>query len=136
MNRMFQSAVAALICGVGIAVPVAAGPFDDGVAAYKRGDFATALRLFEPLAIQGNAEARFNLGIAFERGQGVAQDYREAVKWYRLAAEQGLAVAQFNLGLMYSNGRGVPQNDGEAVKWYRLAREILDLQHRKAAEIR
>ena len=71
----------------------AAGPFEDGVAAYKRGDYATALRLLRPLAAQGNAAAQYLLGLMYGRGDGVPQDDAEAVKWYRLAAEQGLAAA-------------------------------------------
>ena len=74
-------------------------------------------------AEQGDADAQFNLGVAYENGEGVPQDYAEAVRWYRLAAEQDNASAQFNLGLMYSNGEGVPQDYAESARWYRLAAE-------------
>jgi uncharacterized protein len=100
-----------------------AGPLEDGYNAAEHGDFVTALRLWRPLAEQGDAEAQYNLGVMYEQGQGVIQDYGEAVKWYRLAAEQGDAGSQNNLGVMYAKGRGVPQNYREAVKWYRLAAE-------------
>jgi len=75
------------------------------------------------LAEQGVAEAQHNLGLRYENGRGVPQDYEEAVKWYRKAAEQGIAASQFNLGVSYENGRGVPQDFEEAVKWYRKAAE-------------
>lgn len=39
---------------------------------------------------QGQAEGQSNLGILYDLGQGVKQDYVEAAKWYRKAAEQGL----------------------------------------------
>jgi hypothetical protein len=97
------------------------GPFEDVDAAYKRGDYTTALRLFRPLADQGVAAAQSNLGLMYDKGQGVPQDYAEAMKWYRKAAEQGFAVAQSNLGLMYYKGQGVPQDYAEAMKWYRKA---------------
>ncbi len=84
--------------------------FQDGVAAYYRGDYATALREFRPLARQGNAAAQVILGIMYGKGQGVTQDYAEALKWYRMAAVQGYAAAQNNLGLMYRNGQGVTQD--------------------------
>ena len=74
-------------------------------------------------ADQGDAEAQFNLGIAYANGQGVLKDEAEAVRWFRLAAEQGDAMAQFNLGIMYANGQGVLKDDAEAVKWFRLAAE-------------
>ncbi len=100
------------------------GPdFDKGVAAYESGDFATALGEFRPLAEQGDADAQYNLGVMYEKGRGVPQDYKIALKWFTLAAEQGFAFAQTNLGNAYANGRGVPQNDKTAVKWYTLAAE-------------
>ena len=74
-------------------------------------------------AEQGDADAQFNLGLMYDIGKGVPQDYQEAVKWYRMAAEQGYADAQYFLGLSYATGEGVPENDAEAVKWYRKAAE-------------
>ena len=92
-------------------------------SAYERGDYATALREWKPLAKQGNASAQFNLGMTYANGRGVPQDYKTAVKWYKLAAEQGDLDAQFYLGHMYHYGHGVPQDHKTAVKWYRLAAE-------------
>jgi TPR repeat protein len=106
---------------LGIAQVASAGPYEDGVAAYRRGDYATALRLLRPLANRGNAIAEYTLGVMYEVGEGVPQDYGEALKWYRLAADQGYAHAQYYFGRMYDNGRGVAQDYGEALKWYRLA---------------
>ena len=105
---------------LGIAPAASAGPFEDGVAAYGRKDYATTLRLFRPLANQGVAAAQFSLGWMYYNGHGVAQDYAEALKWYRLAANQGYVEAQSNLGLMYRDGKGVTQNYAEALKWFRL----------------
>ena len=61
------------------------------MSAYGNGDYATALRLYRPLADKGNAEAQYNLGFMYDKGQGVPQEYAVAVKWYRLAADQGNA---------------------------------------------
>jgi hypothetical protein len=98
-----------------------AGPLEDAVAAYRRGDYATALSRWHRLAEQGDAEAQFHLGVMYESGQGGQRNDAEAIKWYRKAAEQGDAVAQFNLGIMHTNGVGVSQNDAEAARWCRLA---------------
>jgi uncharacterized protein len=95
-----------------------AGPLEDGVAAYKRGDYATALRLLSPLAESGNARAQYNLGVMYKDGRGVPRDDVEAATWLRKAADQGFSRAQFAMGVMYQNGRGVPQDDAEAVRWY------------------
>ncbi len=105
---------------IGLAAPAWAG-FAEGVAAYKRGDYETALRELRPLANQGNAEAQFNLGGMYDKGEGVPQDDTEAVKWYRKAAEQGYAEAQYSLGLMYVKGWGVPQGHVRTHMWFNLA---------------
>ena len=109
----------------------AAKPFQDGFAAYHRGDYATVLGLWRPLAEQGDVSVQYNLGNLYYEGRGVPQDDAEAVKWYRLAAEQGLAQAQYNLGFMYQQGEGVPQDDAKGEKWYRLAAEqgLAEAQH-------
>jgi TPR repeat protein len=98
-------------------------PLELGIAAYQRGDFASALRHFQPLAAQGNAPAQSNLGLMYEEGRGVAQNYREAVRLFRLAAIQGDSSAQSNLGVMYERGQGIARDYSEAIKWYRLAAE-------------
>jgi uncharacterized protein len=97
--------------------------FYKGLDAAKRGDFATALREWKPLAEQGVAPAQYNLGLMYDKGDGVPQNHETAAKWFRLAAGQGYASAQYNLGVMYQEGTGVPQDYKTAVKWYRLAAE-------------
>jgi hypothetical protein len=100
-----------------------AGPDVDANAAYKRGDFATAKQILQPLAERGEAGAQNGLGYMYEHGQGVPQNYAEALKWFRKAAEQGYAMGQNNLAHMYHVGLGVPQNYAEALKWFRKAAE-------------
>ena len=99
----------------------AAGPLEDAHAAYRRGDYATALQLWRPLANQGVAKAQYGLGFLYAKGQGMAQNWAEAVKWFRKAADQGFADAQAGLGVMYANGQGVAQDYAEAAKWFRKA---------------
>ena len=106
-----------------LAQPVAAGQIEDATAAYDHGDYETAFTLWKPLADQGFVQAQNNLGIMYEDGHGVPQDYAEAVKWYRKAADQGYAPAQSNLGTMYYKGQGVPFDFAEAVTWSRKAAE-------------
>src|SRR5512139_2203903 len=103
--------------------PICAGSVDDAERAYNRGDYKTAYRLFRKMAAQGDAKAKGNLGVMYEQGQGVPQNYAEAVKWYREAAEQGDPVAQYNLGNMYRHGNGVRVDYNEAANWYRRAAE-------------
>ena len=72
-------------------------------------------------AEQGKSRAQFLLGLHYEAGDRVPQDYAEAVKWWRLAAKQGNPLAWPRLGYAYEYGQGVLQDHVEAVKWYRLA---------------
>jgi TPR repeat protein len=65
--------------------------------------------------------AQSNLGLMYERGHGVAQDYKEAVRWWTLAAQQGDADAQTNLGVMYGLGKGVLQDNIRAHMWLNIA---------------
>ena len=95
--------------------------FDKGAAAYKRGDFETALAVFRPLAENGDAKAQSILALMYSYGEGVPLDYRESVRWYRRAAEQNSSVAQYNLGMLYLDGKGVAQNTDEAIKWLTMA---------------
>ena len=66
-----------------------AGPFEDGATALGRGDYATALQLWMPLADQGDASIQALVGFMYYSGQGVPQAYVKALKWYRKAADQG-----------------------------------------------
>ena len=79
----------------------------EGLAAYKDKDYATALVELRAAANSGFSNAQFFLGVMYENGQGVMQNDKEATAWYRKAAYQGYAVAQFFLGLRYANGQGV-----------------------------
>ena len=92
-----------------------------GLAAAQKGDYASAMREFRPLAAQGNAIAQFMLGSMYAEGLGVTRDYKEAARLYGLAAAQGDANAQYNLGVMYAEGLGVTQDYKEAVRLYGLA---------------
>ena len=100
------------------AVPVFADDFQVGMDAANRGDFARAFEVWEPLAKRGNALAQFNLGLMYDKGEGVKRNYKMAVKWYKLAARQGISSAQFNLGWLYSKGKGVRQSFKRTVMWY------------------
>jgi uncharacterized protein len=114
-SRRINSAFAALAMLAAAVAAGNAGPLEDAKAAHERGDDETAVRLIRPLAEQGNAVAEFYLGMMYDAGLGVAQDFTEAAKWYRRAADQGYAEAQLSLGVRYRWGRGVAKDDAEAI---------------------
>jgi TPR repeat protein len=101
--------------------------FEAGLNAYNAGDYATALKEWQPLADQGAPHAQYNLGLMYARGQGVRQDFSKAADYYRKSAEQGIVEAEYNLGVLYSNGEGVPKDESEASKWFLKAAQQGDL---------
>ena len=89
-----------------LALPVAAGQLEDGIAAHDRRDDVAAIKLLRPLAEQGDAAAQEELGLLFFGKSRPA----EALKWHLLAAEQGNVDAQYEVAEQYYWGRGTPHN--------------------------
>ena len=118
MTRKF---IAILMTLVLVTSSVWAGDYEDGVSAYEKNDYVTALKKFKVSASQGNEKAQFYLGLMNDAGNGVSQDYAEAMRWYKLAAAQGNANAQFNIGKIYDEGNGVAQNYVQAHMWSNLS---------------
>ncbi len=95
--------------------------FAAGRAAMHRGDYEAAYQEWLPLAQAGDARAQFHLGVLYERGWGIPQDFREAARLYLSAADQNHPEAQFHLGYLSEMGRGVPKQYAEVRKWYERA---------------
>ncbi len=125
MKRTIGALGIAVTTAIGASVvgPAAAGPLEDGLAAYHERDYAKAFELFRPLAEGGNATAQFELGTLYAEGKGVEQSDTTAASWFHRAAEQGNAEAQYNLAVSYAEGLGVKKDDAVAAKWFRRAAE-------------
>lgn len=95
--------------------------FEKDLSAAHNSENIQLLRDLRARAAAGDANAQFNLGGVFFKGQELDQDYKEAAKWLRLAADQGHPQAQYNLGMMYDSGQGVALDHAEAARWYRLS---------------
>ena len=67
--------------------------YQDAVNAYSRGDYKISYQLMLPLAEKGFAQAQYNLGVMYEKGNGVKQSHKKAKTWFRLAAGQEHAEA-------------------------------------------
>lgn len=92
--------------------------------AYDRANYTTSLKVWFPLAEQGDVLAQVYVGEIFEKGMGVSPDYAIAASWYRKAADQGSARAQISLGFLYERGLGVNRDPNSALSWYRKASGI------------
>jgi TPR repeat protein len=74
-----------------------AGPWEDGMVAYNRGDYLPAIKLLRPLARAGNAKAQNVMGVMYRKGEGVARSSAKAFMWFSLAAKRGDTQAKANL---------------------------------------
>ncbi len=94
---------------------------DDG--RYETSPSAAEVKRDRRAAERGDASAQFKMGLRYDLGIGVPQNYAKSVKWIRKAAEQDYASAQYNLGSMYFSGLGVSQDFVEAFQWFYKAAE-------------
>ncbi len=92
--------------------------YQEGMDAYERGDYDTALKEFRPLAEQGYPLAQATLGFMYAKGEGVPKDYVLAYMWLDLAAAKGVQEAV--KGRDFLEERMTPDRLAEA---QRLARE-------------
>ena len=120
MTRSVRLALV-LVLALGVARVTVAAPLDDAFAAYDKGDYATALPIIRGLSEGGDAAAQWALGLMYQRGSGVGQNFDAAAEWYRRSAEQGYALGQNNLAILYMEGMGVFQDNAEAAIWFRRA---------------
>jgi TPR repeat protein len=122
---------------LGFVTPVAAG-YDEGAAAFIRGDYELAWQEWRALGERGHQSAQYNLGVLYSIGLGVDQNDIEASRWFRRAADRGLPAAQMRLGTAYLEGKGVTEDLKEAYFWFTLAATHFSLgeQHEQAVAAR
>ena len=94
------------------AAPAPAPPHDGYSAAVAR---------WRELAGRGDRDAALQLGLLYDTGKGVPQDFATAAQWYRQAADAGSAPAAFNLGALYDSGKYGARNAEAAYHWYSVA---------------
>jgi TPR repeat protein len=97
---------------------------ENGIEAFKNGNYIESIKLLKPLAERGNAEAQCILGNIYHMGLGVNIDDPKAVQWYQQSARQGYAIASNNLAGIYFMGEcGVAEDYEEALKWSQLSQK-------------
>jgi TPR repeat protein len=94
---LIGGAIMMLVSVSGASSKALAGPWEDGMASYNRGDYAPAISLFRPLAQAGNAKAQSIMGVMYRKGQGVAPSSARAFMWLSVAAARGDAKAKAEL---------------------------------------
>jgi TPR repeat protein len=91
-----------------------------GTPLFPAGEYAitTELKNTFKKANNGEAEAQYDLGYLYYKGEGVPKSEAAAFDWFELSAQQGFAKAQSQLGYMYYNGVGVSKNETESISWF------------------
>ncbi len=97
--------------------------YNQAIAAYKSGDFNTALKLFKLFAQTGFDAAQYNLAIMYANGKGTDIDMAASLYWMEQAANQGNADAQLITGFWYEEGHGTAPDEEKALYWYERAAE-------------
>ena len=108
MGRPAFGAIAIVALGLsGTAGAATSGPgtayaasVQQGVDAASRNDYASAVKLWQGPAAAGDADAQFNLGMAYKNGLGVTADLARAEELFRKAATQGHVDAGDQYGLL------------------------------------
>lgn len=109
---------------VPLAPAMAAVGIEAAVAAYERGDLATARNAFSRLARARVPAAEYNLAVMHLRGEVPHASPREALRLMTRAAEAGFVTAMFGLGQLHELGQaGLRVDLPEANRWYRRAAE-------------
>jgi|GEM_PF-2775265 len=81
------------------------------------------IQFLKDSAGKGYADAQYDLGMKFFKGEKLNKNLLLANKWLTKAASQEHVKAQFQLGLMYQNGEGVKRNTFKAIKYLHKAAE-------------
>lgn len=99
-----------------------------GVLYYKQKDYINAKKYFELACKSKNnsikAERCFALGIIYENGSGVRQDFKKAIEYYKKSCEAGDSKGCNNLGALYYKGQGVRQNQSTAKEYFGKACDL------------
>ena len=102
MKANWRNVLGAFAVVATVGAPAAAGPLEDGDAAYHEKAYAKAAELWQPLAEKGDAAAQYSLGTLYAEGKGVERNDATAFLWFQRAANRGHAAAQYNVGASYA----------------------------------
>ena len=76
--------------------------FFEGASALDKGDIQSAITLFKQAASEGHDIAPYTLGVLYEKGEGVKQDFYQAKIWYSKAVDKGHRGARARLPIIES----------------------------------
>lgn len=91
-------------------------------ALYQQKKFKEAASAYQSLSKQGNGQASYNLGVLYEKGEGVSQSNKKAIEFFTKAASQGFQLGNFALAKAYMTGSlGVAKDIAKGRNYLTLA---------------
>jgi TIR domain/Sel1 repeat len=95
--------------------------YDQGLSAYKSGNFPLAADLYHKACDRGNRLGCTDLGLMYYNGEGVAKDLNRAADLFQHSCDANGAAACTNLGVMYVRGEGVAKDRKRAADLFKRA---------------
>ena len=109
--------------------------YEQGIAFYDNKDYDKAFESFKKACDDGNMRACHNLGVMYEKGNGVEKNEQKAVELYKKVCDGGEMFGCHNLGVMYTNGNGVEKDFGKAAELFKKACDGGDMNGCRSLDI-
>lgn len=106
-----------------------------GLRWYQQGQYDIAIKMWKPMAQNGDCDAEYALGLMYFNGLSVRKNRGNAIVWWGRAAEKAQPQSLNTMGVVYAQmrvpyttldcrkGCGEEKNMVEAYKWFGLAVE-------------
>jgi TPR repeat protein len=88
-------------------------------ASPKHRNFLKSLKYYQKISegIQRSYALR-GIGLLYEHGDGVEQNYQKALTYYQNAAKENNKAAYYNIALLYHHGYGVNKDYTTSLEWF------------------
>ena len=123
MKRLL-SAIALSCC----AALAHADGYESGVEAYRAGDYAKALTIFENLSARGFGDGDWMLSVMYANGAGVTKDIGKSEELALRAAERGAERAYALVAIMYLSERSDRFNPAKGIEWLKKGVKVHDAE--------
>lgn len=96
--------------------------FDEGMVAFKKGNYTEAIKRLRPFAKKNNTTAQYQIGLMYAYGLGIDRNI-EIAKKLLLASRKNPAEDFYQIAKNFDKGNRVIENDKVAIDWYTIAGE-------------
>ena len=97
----------------------------------RRKEYSTAFHLFVAASEKGHVPSLFNIGVCYEKGQGVGRSMKTAAEFYDRAAASGHTEAMWNVASIHYEQKGYLEHESKEAG-FKLMKEAADRGHARA----